>query len=219
MKRVGVLLSGCGVYDGAEIHEAVLTLLAIDRAGAEAVCLAPDAPQLKVVNHLSSEEAPEARNVLAESARIARGAIRDLAQVTAHDLDAIVLPGGYGAALNLSDVGAKGAAGTVHPEVGRILREMLEQRKPIGALCIAPATVARALQDLGVGARLTIGRDRATAELIESMGHRHADCAVDAVVVDEDHKIVTSPAYMLARRISEVAAGAEALVREVLRRA
>jgi enhancing lycopene biosynthesis protein 2 len=219
MKRVGVILSGCGFLDGAEIHESVLTLLAIDRAGAEAVCMAPNVPQAKVTNHLNQEPAPETRNVLAESARLARGEIRDLAGVKASELDALVLPGGYGAALNLSDFAVKGQACAVDPQVERLVREMLEQRKPIGALCIAPGALGRILQGAGVRAKLTIGRDRDTASAIEAMGHRHVDCAVTDVVIDEDHKIVTSPAYMLARRISEVEEGAEKMVDEVLKRA
>ena len=219
MKRVGVILSGCGVFDGSEIHEAVLTLLALDRAGAEAICLAPNVNQAKVTNHLTREDAPEPRNVLVESARIARGDIRDLASVAAAELDAVVLPGGYGAVVNLSDFADQGAGCQVHPEVDRLLREMLEQHKPIGALCIAPGTLARVLQGIGVSARLTIGSDESTAGALEEMGHRHVECAVDEALVDEEHKIVTSPAYMSTRRISEVAAGVEALVREILQRA
>ncbi len=219
MKRIGVVLSGCGVFDGAEIHESVLSLLAIDRAGAQAVCFAPDKPQTKVVDHLKQEDVPERRNVLTESARIARGEIQSLTAAFASDLDALILPGGFGAALNLSDFALRGASCTADPELDRLLREMLAQRKPVGALCIAPGTLARILQGAGVQARLTIGRDRDTAAALEAMGHRHVDCSAGEVVVDEDHKIVTSPAYMLARRISEVADGAEKLVAEVLRRA
>lgn len=218
MKRIGVILSGCGVFDGSEIHEAVLTLLAIDRAGAQAVCLAPNIPQAKVVNHLREEDTTEARNVLVESARIARGEIRDLAEVKSAELDAVVIPGGYGSILNLSNFATAGADCEVHPELVRLLREMLRQRKPIGALCIAPGTLARVLQGEQIAARMTIGRERATAGILEAMGHRHVDCAVSEAVVDEDRKIVTSPAYMLARRITEVAESAERLVQEVLRR-
>ena len=219
MKRVGIILSGCGVFDGTEIHEAVLTLLAVDKAGARAICLAPNVDQAKVTNHLTGEDTADTRNVLVESARVARGDIRDLASVHAAELDAVVLPGGDGAVLNLSDFAGRGAGCRVHPEVDRLLREMLEQRKPIGALCIAPGTLARVLQGAGVSARLTIGTDKSTAGTLEEMGHRHVECAVNEALVDEEHKIVTSPAYMSTCRISEVAASVEALVREVLQRA
>jgi enhancing lycopene biosynthesis protein 2 len=219
MKKIGVILSGCGVLDGAEIHESVLVLLAIDRAGAQAVCLAPDVPQTKVTHHRTNEETAETRNVLAESARIARGDIRSLSEARASELDAVILPGGYGAALNLSNFALKGAECGVLPEVSRLLREMYEQRKPIGALCIAPVVLAKVFQGMNVPLKLTIGRDRQTAEALSRMGHEHVACAVHEVLVDEEHKVLTSPAYMMARRISEVAEGAEKLVDEILKRA
>jgi len=213
-KRVGVLLAGCGVFDGSEIHEAVLTLLALDRAGAEIVCTAPDIDQMHVVNHLTQEVANEKRNVLVESARIARGEIRDLAGVTAGDLDALIVPGGFGAAKNLSDFAVKGADATVNPEVARILREMIDARKPVGAICIAPATLTRALSDLAP--EVTIGSDVATASAIEAMGGRHCTCSVDAICVDEKHRIVTTPAYMLGPGIKDVAEGIEKLVKRIV---
>ena len=212
--KVGVLLAGCGVYDGAEVHEAVIALLALDRAGAQAVCMAPDAPQLHVVNHLTGEVTAEQRNVLVESARIARGQIVDVARVQAGDLDALVIPGGFGAAKNLCDFALKGPECTVHPEVARLLREVHAQGKPIGAICIAPALVARLL-----GAerpRVTIGSDAATAAAIESMGATHVACPTDAVVVDRERRLVTTPAYMLAGWVAETATGIERLVAEVL---
>jgi len=141
MKKIGVVLSGCGVYDGSEIHEAVLTLLAIDRQGSEAVCMAPSM-EFPVTNHLTSQETAEKRDVLVESARIARGRIRDIKGVTAADLDAIVFPGGFGAAKNLCNFAMKGAAASVNPEVARLLKEMAVAKKPIGAVCIAPALIA-----------------------------------------------------------------------------
>src|SRR5512133_2943461 len=146
MKKIGVILSGCGVNDGSEIHEAVITLLAIDRAGAEAICMAPDIEQMQVVNHLTGTPvAGEKRNVLVESARIARGKIRNLKEVKGNEIDALILPGGFGAAKNLCDFALKGAACAVNPEVERLLREVHQAGKPIGALCIAPALVARIL--------------------------------------------------------------------------
>jgi enhancing lycopene biosynthesis protein 2 len=212
--RVGVVLAGCGVYDGAEVHEAVLTLLALDRAGARAICAAPNAPQLHVINHLTGEVTGESRNVLVESARIARGNVADVAEVSGADLDALILPGGFGAAKNLCDFAVKGAACSVHPEVARLVREVHAQGKPIGAICIAPALIASVLGD--ERPRLTIGNDPGTAAAIEGMGGRHVACGTDGTVVDLELRIVTTPAYMLAGCIAETAVGIEKLVGEVL---
>jgi enhancing lycopene biosynthesis protein 2 len=212
--RVGVLLSGCGVFDGAEIHEAVLTLLALDRAGATAVCAAPDMDQLHVLNHMTQEEMDEKRNVLVESARIARGDIIDLKTLQTDAIDALIVPGGFGAAKNLSDFAVKGPESTVHPEVQRIVQEMADAGKPIGAICIAPATVTRALSSRTP--EVTIGTDVGTAAGIESMGGRHVSCSVDQIHVDTANNIVSTPAYMLGPGIKEVAVGIEKLVRKVL---
>lgn len=214
-KKVGLLLSGCGVQDGAEIHESVLTLLALDRADVEVICLAPNIEQSKVTNHASGQDVSERRNVLVESARIARGEIQDLGEMKARDLDGIALPGGYGAALNLSTFGKDGPKCQVNPDVERILKEMHAAKKPILALCIAPATVARVLGAHHV--RVTIGNAADTAAAIEKTGAKHQDCALDNCVVDNDHKIVTTPAYMLATRISDVAAGIDAAVHAFVR--
>ena len=214
-KKIGVLLSGCGVYDGAEIHEAVLTLLALDRRGAEAVVCAPDTPQMHVVDHRSGEvEAGATRNVLVESARIARGAIRDLAQVHADELDGLVLPGGFGAAKNLCDFAVKGPECAVHPEVARLVREVHAQGKPVGAVCIAPAVVARVLGR--EHPRLTIGTDEATARGLEAMGATHVACSVAELAVDPERKLVSTPAYMLGKRICEVADGIDKAVGALL---
>lgn len=212
--RVGVLLSGCGVYDGAEVHESVITLLALDRAGAEIVCMAPNTDQLHVINHRTGEIAPERRNVLVEAARIARGAVADLAEVDPSGLDALIIPGGFGAAKNLCDFALKGAECTVHPDVARVVRAVHAAGKPIGAICIAPALIARLLGDERPA--VTIGNDAATAAAIEKMGARHEACPVHATVVDEAHSLVTTPAYMLATSIAEAASGIERLVGEVL---
>jgi enhancing lycopene biosynthesis protein 2 len=214
--RVGLLLSGCGVYDGAEIHESVLALLALDRAGAEVVCMAPNCDQLHVVDHRTGEPTGETRNVLVEAARIARGSIRDLSEVHAEELDALILPGGFGAAKNLCDFAVAGAGAKVHGEVARLLREMLAAEKPIGAICIAPAVLAAVLRDGGQGGELTIGTDADTAATLESMGVRHVPCAVGETCLDPRHAIVSTPAYMLAGRISEAAAGIDKLVAQVL---
>lgn len=213
-KRVGVLLSGCGVFDGAEIHEAVVTLLALDRAGARIICMAPDMEQRHVVNHMTREVMDEKRNVLVESARIARGDILDLKEVSAGELDALIMPGGFGAAKNLSDFADKGPQASVHPEVKRLVEEMHAAAKPIGAICIAPATLTKALA--GKKTVMTIGTDSGTAAAIETMGGTHQNCAVDQVCVDPVNKIVTTPAYMLGPGIKDVAEGIEKLVSKVL---
>jgi enhancing lycopene biosynthesis protein 2 len=214
-KKVGVVLSGCGVYDGAEIHESVVTLLAIDRLGGEAVMCAPDVAQLHVVNHLTGEvEEGAERNVLVESARIARGEIRDVTSVTADELDALILPGGFGAAKNLCDFAVKGSDCEVDPGVAALVRAVHRQAKPVAAVCIAPALIARVLGD--EGPQLTIGNDADTAGALQTMGAAHIDCPVNEFVVDHDRKLISSPAYMLASSISEAAEGIERTVEALL---
>ena len=213
-KQIGVLLSGCGVFDGAEIHEAVLTLLFLDRAGASALCMAPDMDQLHVIDHLTQKVVDERRNVLVESARIARGEIRDVAAVGADDIDALIIPGGFGAAKNLSDFAVKGPEANVHPEVRRLLAALARRGKPIGAICIAPATLTRALSDSSP--RVTIGCDPGTAAAIATMGGVHSNCGVADICVDETNRLVTTPAYMLGPGIKDVAVGIELLVNQVL---
>jgi enhancing lycopene biosynthesis protein 2 len=213
-KKIGVVLSGCGVYDGSEIHEAVFTLLAIDRCGAEAVCMAPDM-EFPEVNHLTGEASGAKRNALLEAARIARGKIRNIREVQAKELDAVIFPGGFGAAKNLCNFAEKGAGATIHPEVARLLRDMAAAKKPIGAICIAPALVAATLGK-EYGPKVTIGTDAGTAAAIRETGSVHVECPVTEFVVDREHKIVTTPAYMLAERISEAAEGIDKAVRAVL---
>ncbi|HOV85049.1 MAG TPA: isoprenoid biosynthesis glyoxalase ElbB [Syntrophobacteraceae bacterium] len=214
MPKIGVLLSGCGVYDGSEIHEAVLTLLALDRANAQIVCMAPNVDQAHVINHLTGEVTGEKRNVLVESARIARGEIRDLKDVKAADLDGLIIPGGYGAAKNLSDFAFKGPDAVVNPEVERLLREMVAANKPVGAICIAPATLTKALADKKP--EVTIGTDKDTAAAIEAMGGQHKVCSVDQIHLDAGNKIVSTPAYMLGPGIKDVAEGIGKLVEKVV---
>ncbi|HEY3353449.1 MAG TPA: isoprenoid biosynthesis glyoxalase ElbB [Polyangia bacterium] len=215
MPKVAVILSGCGVYDGTEIHEAVITLLALDRAGATVVCAAPNVDQTHVIDHLTGGVVEGARrNVLVESARIARGKIVDLATLDARTLDAAVFPGGYGAAKNLCDWAFKQDACQVHPEVARLVTDLHAARKPLGFVCITPVLAARALA--GAHPQLTIGNDKDTAASVERMGGRHVACAVRDIVVDRERKIVSTPAYMLAGRISEAAEGIERLVKAVL---
>ncbi|HTH16195.1 MAG TPA: isoprenoid biosynthesis glyoxalase ElbB [Magnetospirillum sp.] len=207
-----VVLSGCGVYDGAEIHEAVLTMLAINRAGGTYQCFAPDVAQMHVVNHLTGEEAPESRNVLVESARIARGQIKPLSTFEAAKFDAIVFPGGFGAAKNLCSFAADGAECTVNADVSRAIKAMRMAGKPIGALCIAPAILARVLGDV----ELTIGTDAGTASALEQMGARHVNRLHGQIAVDEAMKVVTTPCYMLDSRIGQIADGAEAVVNKLI---
>lgn len=213
-KKVGVLLSGCGVFDGSEIHEAVLTLLYLDQADAQVMCMAPNMDQLHVLDHTSQSEMDQNRNVLVESARIARGDIVDLEKVTAEQMDALIIPGGFGAAKNLCNFAIKGPEAQVHPQVQRILDEMVAAKKPIGALCIAPATVAKALSSHKP--EVTIGTDMGTAAAIETMGAKHMTCQVDEIHVDSTTKIVTTPAYMLGPSIKCVAKGIEKLVKTVI---
>jgi len=214
MKKIGVVLSGCGVRDGSEIHEAVFALLAIDRNGAEAVCMAPDA-DFPETDHLTMQETGNNRNALVEAARIARGNIRNIKEIKASDIDGIVLPGGYGAVKNLCDFAAKGAAATVNPEVARLIQEIAAAGKPIGAICIAPALIAAVLGK-ELAPTLTIGNDAGTAAEVEKTGAIHRDCPVTELIIDQKNKIVSTPAYMLATRISEVCEGIEKCVKEVI---
>ena len=214
-KRVGVILAGSGYLDGAEIQEATLTLLSLDRRGAKVTAMAPNVPQMHVVDHVAgSPHAAEARNVLEESARITRGEIVDVKGVKASDLDALILPGGYGVAKNLCTFATEGVNLTVNPDVERLVRDMANAGKPLGFLCIAPVIAAKVLGDRKV--KITIGNDPGTAAAINALGAVHVDSPVDQAVVDEKNKVVTTPAYMLGPSIAPVAAGIERLVDKVL---
>lgn len=213
MTKVAVILAGCGVFDGGEIHESTLTLLALDQAGVSYQCLAPDIKQMHVVNHLTGEEMAEQRNVLLESARIARGKVLDISKANPLDYDAVIVPGGFGVAKNLCDFAVKGSDMTVNPAVQAFIRAVHEAGRPVGLVCIAPVMAPRLF---GKGVLCTIGRDAGTASAIESMGGQHQACAVDGVVVDKTNRLVTTPAYMLAERISEVAVSINNLVKAVL---
>lgn len=213
MKKVAVILSGCGYLDGSEIYEATLTLLALDQAGAQVQCFAPDIPQLHVVNHLTGEPTGENRNVLVEAARLARGKVKDVKEARATDFDALVIPGGFGAAKNLCDFALKGSDLTVNPDVLAFARAVHEAGKPVGLVCIAPA-MAPTIG--GKGTRYTIGNDAGTAAAIDATGGVHVECAVTDCVVDEAKKIVTTPAYMYPARLSEAATGIGKLVKAVL---
>lgn len=215
IKRVAVVLTGCGFMDGAEIHEAVSTLLALDQAGARYQAFAPDKAQLDVVDHATQAPAAEKRNVLAEAARIARGDIKPLAQLDMADFDAVILPGGFGAAKNLVDYAVKGASCAIDPDIDRVLKSARAAKKPIGAICIAPVVVAKAL-GADYHPLLTIGTDTATAKDIEKLGAHHKSAPVREIVVDEANRVVSTPAYMCAQRIDEVWDGISKLVKKVV---
>lgn len=214
MKKVALILSGCGVYDGSEIYESVLTMLSLENHGASYQCFAPNVEQLHVINHLVGEVAEgESRNVLVEAARLARGEVKDLADAQAADFDAVIVPGGFGAAKNLSDFAVNGAAMSVQEDVLQFVRAMHKAGKPTGLICIAPTMAARIFGD---GVKCTVGNDADVAAAINSMGGFHQACAVDEVCIDEKMKLVTTPAYMLAASIAEAAKGINRCVREVL---
>ena len=217
--KIAVLLSGCGVFDGSEIHEAVSLLLAIDERGFEYQCFAPNTWQARTMDHFTGEATAIAgdadnRNVLAESARIARGQIKNLAEFDAKDFDAIILPGGFGAVMNLCNFAVKGPACQVNEEVERALKDAYQEGIVIGAMCIAPVVLARVLGKKHI--LITIGNDKDMAVGIQKMGAQHQNYAVDEVCVDEEHRIVTVPAYMLAKSIKEVARGAQNLMDAVV---
>ena len=212
-KKVAVILSGCGVYDGAEIHESVITLLRLDQRGAHAQCFAPNVAQMHVINHLTGEEMPESRNVLVESARIARGEVKDIREANVEDFDALIVPGGFGAAKNLSDFAVKGAECTVQPDVLALAEAFAEASKPVGLMCISPAMAAKIY---GPGVICTIGNDADTATVVNKMGATHQECEVSEIVEDKARKLVSTPAYMLANSISEAASGINKMVDRVL---
>ncbi len=214
--NIGVLLSGSGVNDGSEIHESVITMLALDRAGAETLLMAPNIDQMHVINHYTGQEMDEFRNVLVESARIARGKIKDMAEVSGGDLDALIIPGGFGVAKNLSDYAMSGTECSINPDVYRLISEMIILKKPIGAICIAPTMMAKILAEQNQSATMTIGKDETTAKDIESMGSTHKECLVEEIVIDKENNIVTTPAYMDAKNISEAAEGIEKLVKQII---
>ncbi|MCG8294392.1 MULTISPECIES: isoprenoid biosynthesis glyoxalase ElbB [Pseudomonas] len=212
-KKVAVILSGCGVYDGAEIHESVITLLRLDQRGAKVQCFAPNIAQMHVIDHLTGEQMPESRNVLVESARIARGQVKDIREADAKDFDALIVPGGFGAAKNLSNFAVEGANCTVHPDVLALAEAFADACKPVGLICISPALAAKIY---GPGVVCTIGKDTGTSAAVVKMGGTHEECDVHDIVEDVQRKLVTTPAYMEAKSISEAASGIYKLVDRVL---
>ncbi|NRB67747.1 MAG: isoprenoid biosynthesis glyoxalase ElbB [Vibrio sp.] len=213
MKKIAVILSGSGVFDGAEIHESVLALHAIEKQGASWHCFAPNIEQLHVINHVTGEEMAETRNVLTEAARIARGNIEDVAKLNAEEFDALLVPGGFGAAKNLTDFAVNGAECSINTHVASACRAFAHARKPAGYLCIAPAIIPM-IYDNGV--KGTIGNDEATASAFNALGGEHIACEVDDIVFDEEHKVLSTPAYMLAGNISQAASGIEKLVNKLV---
>jgi enhancing lycopene biosynthesis protein 2 len=212
MKKIAVILSGCGVFDGAEIHEATLSLLAIAKNGITYEIFAPDIDQHHVINHLTGEEMNETRNVLVESARIARGKIQALSDFSENNFNGLLFPGGFGAAKNLSNWAFKGSESEVIPQLSNIITEMIEAGKPIGALCISPVLLARVAQ----GARLTIGEDQGTIEALESAGVNHIKTTNGEVVIDVKYKFVTTPCYMLDANIVQIFEDADNVVRAMI---
>jgi len=215
-KRIGLCLSGCGVNDGSEIHESVIAILALDLFNTEIIYMAPNIKQKIVNDHLANSNIDGSRNVLSESARITRGDIIDIADVKSDDLDSLIFPGGFGAALNLCDFAQNGSKAKVHQSVYNLLESMINNNKPIGVICIAPAMLACALRDMGLSAKLTIGNDQNTANEISQMGCEHINCKVDDIVFDENLNIVSTPAYMLAETISQASLGINKLVKKII---
>ena len=211
-KKIAVILSGCGHQDGAEIHEATLTLWAIHKHGADYQCFAPDIKQHHVLNHITGQEMAEQRNVLIESARIARGNILDLAGFNADTVDGLIIPGGFGAAKNLCTYAFDGPDCSVNKDVEMAVKTMHAEGKPIGALCIAPVILARLLGNV----KLTIGQDETTAENLTRMGSRHTTALQGEITVDTDNKLVTTPCYMLDSRVDQIGQGADNLVKALL---
>ena len=212
MKNIAVVLSGNGVFDGAEIHEATLTLLATVRNGAKYQCFAPDMEQAHVINHITGEEMPEKRNVLVEAARIARGNIKSLTEYKAEDYDAIVFPGGFGVAKNLCTFAFDGDECTVNPDVEKAIRDTVAVKKPVGALCISPVLITKVLGDV----KVTVGNDEDTIKAVAAMGGKHEQTTHREIIVDEKYKIVTTPCYMLDATIDQIATGAENAIRKIL---
>lgn len=212
MKRFAIILAGCGVFDGAEIHEATLTMYAIASSGNQYCIFAPNIPQHHVVNHLTGEETNESRNVLVESARIARGKIQDISEFSANNFDGLIFPGGFGVAKNLSNWAFKEASSDVIPEIKTAINEMVKEKKPIGALCIAPVLLAKTLGNV----ELTIGNDPKTIMAIEAIGSKHTNSNHGEVVIDKRYKLVTTPCYMLEASISQIGDGAKNVVKAML---
>jgi len=211
--RFAVILAGCGNKDGAEIHESSLTLLSIDRAGHQYQCFAPDVPQGRVLNFLTNQEMPEKRNVLLESARIARSKIKTLTDFQEGDFDILVMPGGNGVAYNLCTFAVDGDRMTVLPQVESSVRAMHQAGKPIGALCISPVIIAKVLKKVTV----TFGKDEKINAIFQKTGAKTVNADARSIVIDHENKIVTTPCYMLDARISEISEGIDKLIQQLIK--
>jgi len=213
MKKFAIILAGCGVYDGSEIHEAVMSMYAVMKNGAEYQLFAPDMTQHHVVNHLTGAEMPETRNVLVESARIARGKIKPLTELDMRDFDALLFPGGFGVAKNLCSFAFKGADCDVHPQVSKVVRDAVSLRKPIGALCISPVLLAKILGDVTI----TVGPDEDDAANVKAMGAKHIVTKHGEVIIDQKHKLFSTPCYQLSSTIVQIAEGADNIIKAMLK--
>ncbi|WP_287796921.1 isoprenoid biosynthesis glyoxalase ElbB [Idiomarina sp.] len=213
MKKVAVILSGSGVFDGAEVNEAVLTLLHIAKQGASYECFAPDIEQMHTINHLKGKESGDKRNVLEEAARITRGEVKPLTDLDSSEFDALILPGGFGVAKNFCDFAVKGADMTVNDQVLKVGKAFVEAKKPAGYMCISPVLLPHIY---GKGVKVTIGNDGEVASAINKMGGEHVNCGVRDIVVDDKHQLVTTPAYMLAENLPDAEEGIRKLVEKVL---
>lgn len=212
--HIAVILSGCGHLDGAEIRETILTLLALDQANAKVSCFAPDINQYHVINHLTGQPTQETRSVLVEAARLARGDIQPLSALNVSEFDGLIVPGGFGAAKNLSDLAFKGANAAILPEFKKIILGFLEQQKPIGTICIAPAVLAAALKGTPYHPLVTIGDDK--DDLIQSLGANHQICASNEYAADPKLYIASCSAYMRNDRLKEIALGIEGVVQQII---
>lgn len=213
MKNIAIILSGCGVFDGSEIYESVCTFLALEKVGAAYQCFAPNISQAKVVNHITGESMNESRNVLVESARLARGNVQDLTELNVNDFDALIFPGGFGAASSLSDFAEKGADCTVIPAIEKVIKAFSDAQKSVGFICITPTIAAKVYAD---NLQCSVGNDSETSKALALMGANPQECTVDDIIVDTKHKVVSTPAFMLGQNISEVAAGIEKLVNAIV---
>ncbi|PJE79967.1 Glyoxalase ElbB [invertebrate metagenome] len=213
LKKIAVVLSGCGVLDGTEIHESVLTMLYLDQSNIDYQCFAPDCTQSEVINHLNNQLTDESRNVLVESARIARGNVKPITELNINEFDGVICPGGFGAAKNLTNFSEVGDQFAIRSDVYDALKAFVDNNKPVGLLCIAPVMSGRLFPG---SVKCTVGTDQEMMSVIRETGASPVPCPVHDIVVDDVHKLVTTPAYMLAGRISEAADGIRKLVDKVL---
>ncbi|KAG8230644.1 hypothetical protein J437_LFUL010661 [Ladona fulva] len=220
--KVAVVLSGSGVYDGTEIHEACATLSHLTREGAEPICYAPDVKQMHVVDHVKGVQSEgENRNVMVESARIARGNIKPLSELKAANVDAVVFPGGFGAAKNLSDFAVNGDSCKLNSEVNHVLKDFHSAKKPIALCCIAPILAAKAIP----GVTITLGKTddgsgkwphAGAIEAATKMGAKVEMKHVNEASVDKKNLIVTSPAFMYDGKFHEVYDGIGVMIKTLM---